>query len=166
MSGGAFEYNQRKIGYIADDIEETIRNNGEEKTIEELKDQYGYNCDQWVEKYPEDKYHYQYPAEVLKELKAAVHGLRVAEIYAQRVDWLFSGDDGPESFIKRLKEDLDELNKPVEIINDQEIIKTQQELIDLLYSQVVDLSMMSKIELGDDVIAEINRLKKIINDNQ
>lgn len=38
------------------------------------------------------------------------------------------------------------------------MIETQKELIDLLYSQVVDLTMMSKIELGDDVIAEINRL--------
>jgi hypothetical protein len=39
----------------------------------------------------------------------------------------------------------------------------QQELIKVLESQVVDLSMMSKIELGDDVIAEIKRLKEIIN---
>ena len=39
----------------------------------------------------------------------------------------------------------------------------QQELINVLYSQVVDLSMMSKIELGDDVIAEIKRLNDIIN---
>ena len=39
----------------------------------------------------------------------------------------------------------------------------QQELINVLYSQVIDLSMMSKIELGDDVIAEIKRLKEIIN---
>jgi len=39
----------------------------------------------------------------------------------------------------------------------------QQQLITLLYSQVVDLSMMSKIELGDDVIAEIKRLNDIIN---
>jgi len=28
----------------------------------------------------------------------------------------------------------------------------------------VDLTMMSKIELGDDVIAEIKRLKEIINE--
>ena len=42
----------------------------------------------------------------------------------------------------------------------------QEELIDLLHSQVVDLSMMSKIELGDDVIEEINRLQKIINPKQ
>jgi hypothetical protein len=41
----------------------------------------------------------------------------------------------------------------------REIIETQKELIDLLFSQIVDLTMMSKIELGDDVIAEIKRLK-------
>jgi hypothetical protein len=45
-----------------------------------------------------------------------------------------------------------------------EIIKIQQELIKVLESQVIDLSMMSKIELGDDVIEEIKRLKEIIND--
>ena len=38
----------------------------------------------------------------------------------------------------------------------------QQQLINLLYSQVMDLTMMSKIELGDDVIDEIKRLKSII----
>jgi hypothetical protein len=37
-------------------------------------------------------------------------------------------------------------------------------LIEVLMNQVIDLSMMSKIELGDDVIAEIKRLKEIIND--
>ena len=36
-------------------------------------------------------------------------------------------------------------------------------LIEVLMNQVVDLSMMSKIELGDDVISEIRRLKEIIN---
>lgn len=36
-------------------------------------------------------------------------------------------------------------------------------LIEVLMNQVMDLSMMSKIELGDDVIAEIRRLKEIIN---
>jgi hypothetical protein len=36
-------------------------------------------------------------------------------------------------------------------------------LIELLYIQMIDLSLMSKIELGDDVIAEIKRLKEIVN---
>lgn len=44
----------------------------------------------------------------------------------------------------------------------EEKIKLQEELIDVLYSQVVDLSMMSKIELGDDVIMEIKRLKEAL----
>ena len=46
------------------------------------------------------------------------------------------------------------------------LIWAQRELIDLLYSQVIDLSMMSKIELGDDVIAEIKRLNKIIDETK
>ena len=38
-------------------------------------------------------------------------------------------------------------------------------LIEVLMNQVVDLTMMSKIELGDDVIEEIKRLKAIINES-
>ena len=41
--------------------------------------------------------------------------------------------------------------------------EAKDELIKILYSQVMDLSMMSKIELGDDVIAEIKRLQDIIH---
>ena len=41
--------------------------------------------------------------------------------------------------------------------------QAKSELIEVLMNQVADLTMMSKIELGDDVIAEIVRLKEIIN---
>ena len=40
----------------------------------------------------------------------------------------------------------------------------QQEYIDLLTNQVIDLSMMSKIELGNDVIEKIIELKTQIED--
>ena len=40
----------------------------------------------------------------------------------------------------------------------------QQEYIDLLRNQVIDLSMMSKIELGDDVILEALKLQSQIED--
>jgi hypothetical protein len=40
----------------------------------------------------------------------------------------------------------------------------QNELINLLRNQVVDLSMMSKIELGDDVVQEWTRLKEEIEE--
>ena len=53
----------------------------------------------------------------------------------------------------------------IQVVNQAtKTVKAQQELIDLLYGQVVDLSIMSKIELGDDVIAEIKRLRTIINE--
>ena len=39
-------------------------------------------------------------------------------------------------------------------------------LIEVLMNQVIDLSLMSKIELGDDVIKEIKRLQEIINQNK
>jgi len=37
--------------------------------------------------------------------------------------------------------------------------QAQEKLIDLLTSQVADLTMMSKIELGDDVIFQIRVLQ-------
>ena len=43
--------------------------------------------------------------------------------------------------------------------------EAKDQLIELLFNQVADLTMMSKIELGDDVIAEIKRLNEIINTN-
>ena len=48
------------------------------------------------------------------------------------------------------------------MITQEETIKVQQELINLLFCQIMDLTMMSKIELGDDVIAEIKRLNNIL----
>jgi hypothetical protein len=108
MSGGAFDYNQYKIGYIADEVEELIRKNGKEKTKEEMKDE-GWRDPDWYEKYPEDKFHYKYPDEVIEQFKDAVEILRKAEIYAHRIDWLISGDDGNETFLERLQEDLSKL---------------------------------------------------------
>jgi hypothetical protein len=49
---------------------------------------------------------YKYPPEVLEKIKEGLDALNKAEIYTQRIDWLVSGDDGPETFLKRLKEDL------------------------------------------------------------
>jgi hypothetical protein len=40
--------------------------------------------------------------------------------------------------------------------------KKQEELIRVLYSQVADLSMMSKIELGDDVISKLREIESEI----
>jgi len=43
--------------------------------------------------------------------------------------------------------------------------KEKDELIKLLEDQIIDLTIMSKIELGDDVIKEFKRLKTLIRQN-
>ena len=109
MSGGAFDYKQYNITMIADEIEQTIERSGRPKTKEELKDESWGRDASWYEKYPEDLNHYKYPDDIIEEFKKGVEILRKAQIYAQRIDWLISGDDGEESFHKRLKEELDKL---------------------------------------------------------
>lgn len=110
MSGGHFSYEQYKIGYIADEIEHLIEKSGRPKTKEELKEE-SWRGEDWYEKYPEDLNHYKYPDEVIEKFKEAVRVLRMAQIYAHRIDWLVSSDDGEESFLRRLDEELTELNK-------------------------------------------------------
>lgn len=51
----------------------------------------------------------------LQELKRAVRYLRKAAIYAQRADYLLSGDDSEEAFQKRLRHDLTDLAKGREV---------------------------------------------------
>ena len=106
MSGGFFQYDQYKLGYIADEIEQEIEKSGRKKNKEELKEESAYRDAKWYDTYPEDLCYYSYPEEILQEFKKGVQLLRIAQVYAQRIDWLLSGDDGEESFLKRLKKDL------------------------------------------------------------
>jgi hypothetical protein len=101
MSGGYFEYKQYTIDEIADSIERKLNKQGKEKPKDEL-----YMDKDYYEKYPKEKYYCTYPDVVQEKMREAVKQLRIAAIYAQRVDWYLSGDDGDESFIERLYEDL------------------------------------------------------------
>lgn len=59
-----------------------------------------------------DEITYQnYSPETIQELKNAVKLLKKASIYANRIDWLFSGDDSEDTFHKRLKMDLSKLEE-------------------------------------------------------
>lgn len=62
--------------------------------------------------------HYPYEADVLElsdetinAMKEVYRQIRIAEIYAERVDWMMSGDDSEECFRERIKEDLAEFEK-------------------------------------------------------
>ena len=57
----------------------------------------------------------------------------------------------------------DWMDEKIKVMNKEE---AKNALIAVLMNQVIDLSMMSKIELGDDVIKEIKRLHEIIHPNK
>ena len=92
MSGGHFDYKQWEISNIADEVEQLILTNGSEE-----KDEWG------------DRKGYHYSPETIEEFKKGLVLLRQAYVYAQRIDWLVSGDDGEDSFHRRLKNDLEKL---------------------------------------------------------
>ena len=78
MSGGYFDYNQYRINDIADQIERVIANNK-----------------------------FDFPDSVMIQFREALYYLNMASIYTQRIDWLLCGDDSIESFLGRLKEDVE-----------------------------------------------------------
>lgn len=82
MSRGAFDYQQYRIKDIADTIEEHLDAQAELPAGD------------------------QFNPETVAELRKTVRLLRLAFVYAYRADWLLSGDDGEESFHRRLAEEL------------------------------------------------------------
>lgn len=86
MSGGHFDYKQYYIDDIADKIECKMENQ---------------DCDE------EDGY----TEDTIQIMQDAVKILRKAAIYAQRIDWFLSGDDGEETLKKRLEDDLKKLEE-------------------------------------------------------
>ncbi|WP_296683543.1 hypothetical protein [Flavobacterium sp.] len=105
MSGGHWDYIQYRFTDVIEDIEKLIKQNGKLKTNEELKDS-GWKDVDWYEKYPEDKYHYKFTPDIIKEFKEAIPIIKKSQVYIQRIDWLLSGDDGEQTFLERLGQDL------------------------------------------------------------
>ena len=92
MSGGHFNYKQHHLLEIAEDIDSAIFNNNSEE-----KNEWGDNIGN------------RYNAETINEFETARKVLKLAYVYAQRIDWLLSGDDGEDSFHIRLQAQLGEL---------------------------------------------------------
>ena len=105
MSGGAFDYQQYHIEEIADDIEQEIIEAGREipQEIWMKNHWYGSSFDDSDRTYP------TYERKTIDIMKRAVYVLRMAYIYARRVDWMLSGDDGEDTLVERLQEELQAL---------------------------------------------------------
>lgn len=112
MSGGHFDYKDYIIGEIAETVEQEIRNNRKPYKWDELdyweRNQYSKREYEALETKP---LHSDWPSGVIDRMKDAVKVLRLAAIYAHRLDWLLSGDDGEESFAHRLDKELAELER-------------------------------------------------------
>ena len=93
MSGGHFEYQQYRMKEIAEQLE---------KDISDIESN---NQEERGEGFP----WFKVDNEILSELKKGLNYLKLAYVYAQRIDWLMSGDDGENSFKERLKEELEKL---------------------------------------------------------
>ncbi len=116
MSGGYFDYAQSRIDDIADRIEDYLYGHElDESDVQDLiHDSFGDNDE--ATEYAINHHHtmpncFGYRFLTLQELKRAVRYLRKAAIYAQRADYLLSGDDSEEAFRERLRHDLDDLAK-------------------------------------------------------
>jgi len=105
MSGGAFEYSQYKIRDIHEEIQSRLDRMGKELPKEELR----YFDKEYLDKYPEERFYADESQDVKDVFIQGVAMLKIAEIYAQRIDWFLSGDDGEDSLIRRLKDDLEQL---------------------------------------------------------
>ena len=88
MSGGRFDYLQYRFTEIVDVIEQEIIDNNAEPRPKD-----------WFE--PNN-----FREETIAEFKKGIEYIKKVQIYVQRIDWLLSGDDGEESFLKSLKEEL------------------------------------------------------------
>ena len=93
MSGGYFEYRQIQIWDIAQEIKEIIDNN------HQSPDEFGYTIGR------------NFSPKTIEKFIEAYDLLIRAYLYAQRIDWLVSDDDGEDSFHERLKEDLREVKE-------------------------------------------------------
>ena len=106
MSGGHFEYKQFHIEDVAEKIKEHLKNQGELKDDVELLGMRDY-----YETYPDEKYNGVESKDVQDRFKEAIRHLELAKIYTHRIDWYLSGDDGEESFLERLEDEIREFNK-------------------------------------------------------
>lgn len=85
MSGGYFDYNYSHIQEVIEQLEYLLTSDEAQPIREDL-------------------------AKVtLDKMEEGLEILQKAKIYAQRIEWLISGDDSEESFHRRLEEDLKEV---------------------------------------------------------
>ena len=80
MSGGCFDGVEYKMMNAAEELEEILKNSDNQL----------------------------YPTDQRKAMERGLNILKLATIYLRRIDWYVSGDDGDETFLERLSDDIRE----------------------------------------------------------
>lgn len=106
MPGGRFNYDQDNIRHITQSIREEIEDNDKPWYSENSI----YEWEQQANKAFFESGGKRYSDETIKEFEYAIKILRIAYVYAKRIDWLLSGDESEEEFHKRLEYQLDEIS--------------------------------------------------------
>lgn len=111
----AYDY-FKKLGYEIEIISEESQNRkfrakGIKHEKEELLEVQEFIYEYYKNKNGEQVWYNDFSKETLDEFRKGLDILNKAYIYAQRIDWLLSGDDEEETFHERLKEDLEEYEK-------------------------------------------------------
>lgn len=83
MSGGHFNYSYHHLAQFCDQLESDIRNNHK-------KDQWGYA--------------HNFREDVIYELNVILSKAKELTKLMKHVEWLYSGDDSEETFLKNIKE--------------------------------------------------------------
>ena len=110
MSGGSMDYVAYKIQEAANHIQRELANTELRRKSGRFFDVREY----YQEKYPDVAYFKSSEAlteAVIKRLRDALICIRKAAIYAERVEWLTSDDDGYEEFCMRLDDQLADCDK-------------------------------------------------------
>lgn len=89
MSGDFLELKNYQLLEAADSVRRVIDQNNSQR-VDENGDQIGRN----------------YSDRVVERLKEGERILKEAAIYLHRIDYLLGNDDGPETFLSRLEEEL------------------------------------------------------------
>jgi hypothetical protein len=115
MSGGHFDYQQFRIDNVANEILDVIREN-EDGYVYNDKTSYGYDDNGEITDKPEGWQ--RFSDEALRKIKEGYRICRMAFAYANRIDYLVSGDDGEDSFHKRLRGDLEKIELDIKRLDE------------------------------------------------
>lgn len=97
MSGGNWDYMQYQFTRVINDITDAIEKNGKKREDRDFE---------W-----QSEYYFEYSEETIKKFKEARLSIAEAQEHIQRLDWLFSDDDGEDSYLKRLDDNLKEIRE-------------------------------------------------------